>query len=76
MGCENHAESLQDKDSQKVDWISNAGSTDVDSLVDELLFAFLRTCELEGICNRCLSLVDAGNDVGAAEPVRLGQIGR
>src|ERR1700691_3518343 len=71
--CENHAEPLLSKESSESDlvWIS----IDFDSLVDEPLISFVCTREFEGIGDRGFPMLHGGDDVGAADPVGLGEIG-
>ena len=46
-----------------------------DVLVHQLFVTFIASRELEGICQYCFARVNAGDDVGAAEPVGFGQVG-
>jgi hypothetical protein len=43
--------------------------------VHQLFVIFIASRELEGICQDCFALLNAGDDVGAAEPVGFGQVG-
>ncbi len=45
-------------------------------LVEELLIGLVGAGELERVGDRGFPLLHAGDDVGAAEPVRLGEVGR